>query len=287
MPVSSTAEPIVDIEITLIDVPAGRRRLDPTWVETLSDLFSSQGQLSPIELIEQDGRYRLVFGGHRLAAAKLIGWSTIRAVVKDAAAFASEAEITLREITENMARRQLSVLDRSVDIARWREIYEAVNGAVKVGRRKNSAKLALIPAEASEELAAKFAESFSEAAQKAFQLSRRDVFRAMQIATIPSDLRDRIALHAIADNQSELLALAAEPAERQAQIVALLTAEPAQATSVAEAIAIIDRLPKPQRAQAWEKLSDTFSRLKQKDQDRFFELHASAIRRWLANRGGI
>lgn len=279
MPVSSTAEPIVDIETALIDVPAGRRRLDPAWVETLSDLFASQGQLSPIELIEREGRYRLVFGGHRLAAAKLIGWSAIRAVVKDAAAFATEAEITLREITENMARRQLSVLDRSVDIARWREIYEATHRVAKRGRKS--------AIEAEDELSAKFALNFSEAAQRAFNLSRRSVFLACQIATIPSDLRDRIALHAIADNQSELLALAAEPADRQEQIVALLLAEPAQAASVADAIAIIDRLPKPQPAQAWEKLSDTFSRLKQKDQDRFFELHASAIRRWLANRGDI
>lgn len=279
MPVSSTAEPIVDIEIALIDVPAGRRRLDPAWVETLSDLFSSQGQLSPIELIEREGRYRLVFGGHRLGAAKLIGWSTIRAVVKDAAAFASEAEITLREITENMARRQLSVLDRSVDIARWREIYNAAHTVSKGGRKPKDG--------ASEELTAKFAVSFSTAAQMAFGLSDRSITYAVKVASIPSDLRDRIALHAIADNQSELLALAAEPAERQAQIVALLLAEPAQAASVAEAIAIIDRLPKPQRAQAWEKLSDTFSRLKQKDQDRFFELHESAIRRWLANKGHI
>lgn len=279
MPVSSTAEPIIDIEIGLIDVLAGRRRLDPAWVETLSDLFASQGQLSPIELVEREGRYRLVFGGHRLAAAKLIGWSTIRAVVKDAAAFASEAEITLREITENMARRQLSVLDRSVDIARWREIYNAAHTVSKGGRKAKDADPL--------ELTAKFAVSFTKAAQDAFQLSERSIFNAVKIATISADLRDRIALHAIADNQSELLALAAEPAERQAQIVALLLAEPAQAASVADAIAIIDRLPKPQPAQAWEKLSDTFSRLKQKDQDRFFELHASAIRRWLANRGDI
>lgn len=287
MPVSTTAEPIVDIEISLIDALAGRRRLDPAWVATLSDLFASQGQLSPIELIEKDGRYRLVFGGHRLAAAQLIGWSTIRAVVKDAAAFASEAEITLREITENMARRQLSVLDRSVDIARWREIYEAVNGAVRRGRptgKKNSANIAQFPDEASFEI---FAGSFSEAAQRTFQLSKRSIELACRVATIAPDLRDRIALHAVADNQSELLSLAAEPAERQGQIVALLLADPAQAASVAEAISIIDRIPKPQPIQAWEKLSENFARLKQKDQDRFFALHESAIRRWLVNRGDM
>jgi ParB family chromosome partitioning protein len=111
------------------------------------------------------------------------------------------------------------------------------------------------------------------------------ISRSMRIASIPADLRDRIALHAIADNQSELLALAAEPTERQAQVVALLTAEPAQAGSVADALALVDRLPAPKAAVRWEKFSDAFSRMKEKEQDAFFDLQEGAIRRWLAKRG--
>lgn len=267
---------VQDIAISRIDVPTGRRKLDPAWVQALSDLFSSQGQLSPIELIATGERFRLVFGHHRLAAGKLIGWSEIRAVVKDASTFTDEAEIVLREITENLARRELSVLDRAVDIARWREIYNAAHTISKGGRKAKETD--------PQELTAKFAVSFTVAAQQAFQLSERSVFNAVKVASIPADLRDRIALHPVAANQSELLALAAEPAERQAQVVALLTAEPAQATSVADALALIDRLPAPKPAARWEKLSDAFSRMKEKEQYRFFELHEGAIRRWLAYR---
>lgn len=265
------------IDVSLIDLAAGRRKLDPAWVETLADLFSSQGQKTPIELIATEDRYRLVFGGHRLAAARHLGWVKIGAIVKSPDDFASEAEITLAEITENLARRELSVLDRAVDIARWREIYEAAHLLNKGGRHRKDAD--------PEELSANFALSFSEAAQKTFDLSRRSVFNAVKIASIAADVRDRIALHPIADNQSELLALAAELPGRQADVAALLMAEPAQASTVAGAIAILDRVPEPAKPAAWQKLSETFSRLKPRDQRRFFELQEAAILTWVKERG--
>lgn len=281
---------VTDIEIALVDVLAGRRKLDPARVEALSDLFASQGQTVPIEVVAQDGRYRLVFGGHRLAAAKLIGWPAIRAIVKQPTDFASEAEITLREITENLAHRALSALDRAVDIARWREIYEATHVVVKPGRKAKadrselSAKLAL-NSEDGDELSAMFALSFSEAAQQAFGLSRREVFRATKIASIDAEVREDIALLPIADNQSELLLLAAQSADRQAEIAELLNAVPDAPASVTEAIAILDRLPKPQAEPRWQKLAASFSAMKPAEQFRFFELHEAAIRLWLKERG--
>lgn len=281
---ASRALTVTDIAVPLIDLPAGRRRIDPNWVEALAGLFADQGQKTPIEVIAEGERYRLVYGAHRLAAAQRAGWSTIAATVRSRAEFASEAEITLREITENLARRELSVLDRAVDIARWREVYEATH-LLNKGGRKRSAKLAPRSVEDDDELSAKFALSFSEAARQSFDLSRRSIFFAVRIASIPAELRDRIALHAIADNQSELLALAAETPERQASIVAMLTSEPPQAGSVADAIALIDRMPKPGPMEPFAKVSAGFSKLKAKDQERFFALHEAAIMLWLRGRG--
>lgn len=266
---------ITEIPVSSITVLPGRRRLDPQWVETLSDMLSSQGQLSPIEVIADGDDFRLVFGHHRLAAAKLLGWSDIDAIVKDAKTFTSEAEITLREIAENLARRELSVLDRSVDIARWREVYEATHLVNTKGGRPRK----LDP----EETSLKFETSFSDAARKVLDISRPSLFRTLKISSIDTDVRERIALHAIADNQSELLALATEPPHRQKQIADLLVGEPAQAT-VAGAIAIIDGQRPKAKAEGWEKLSRAFSGLKPKDQDRFFELHEAAIARWLRGR---
>lgn len=273
---------VADIDIALIDVLPGRRKLDPAQVEALSDLFSSQGQTVPIEVVELNGRYRLVFGRHRLGAAKLIGWRTIRAIVKEPADFASEAEITLREITENLAHRALSVLDRAVDIARWREIYEAANGTVKRGRPSKLSQLATISEDNGAE---RFAASFSDAARAALGLTRDAISRAMRIASIDANVRDQIALLPVADNQSDLLLLAAQSVDRQSEIADLLNAVPNAPASVSEAIAILDRLPKPVAQPRWEKVAEAFSSLKTAEQTRFFELHEAAIRLWLQQRG--
>lgn len=268
--------PAQKIRIDQVTVPAGRRRVDPLWVEALAELFASQGQQSPIEVVTDGDGFRLIFGLHRLEAGRLLGWPEIDAEVKSAADFASDADMTLREISENLARRELSALDKSVDIARWREVYEATHQLAKGGRRAANAD--------SEELSAKFALSFSEAAQRAFGLSRRSVFHATKIASISLQVREALSLLPIADNQSELLALAAETHERQGWIANLLIGEPPQAAGVAEAIAIIDGLPRPAAEPRWQKVASAFSLLRTAEQRSFFELHRAAIELWLKER---
>lgn len=275
----STQAPAADIRVSripiaLVDVPAGRRRLDPAWVETLADLFASEGQRTPIEVVASGGRYRLVFGGHRLAAGRQLGWSEIGAMVKALEDYASEAEIVQAEITENLVRRDLSVLDKAVDLARWREAYNAAHLVSKGGRPRKGV--------GAEELTAKFCSRFSDVALKVLGVSERSIYLALKIASIEADVRDRLALHAIADNQSELLTLAAETPARQDMIAALLTA--AKAGSVGEAIALIDRVAKPAAEPRWQKVSTAFSALKEAEQDRFFALHEAAIQRWLKGR---
>src|SRR5690606_1940072 len=107
---------------------------------------------------------------------------------------------------------------------------------------------------------------------------------AMRIASIDAEARDRIALLSVADNQSELLLLATQSAERQIAIAELLDAVPDAPASVTEAIAILDRLPKPQAEPRWQKVAASFSTLKPAEQARFFELHEAAIRLWLQGR---
>ena len=275
-----TPDQVTDIPITSISIATGRRKLDPAWVDTLAASIGESGQMLPIEVVAQsDGGYRLVFGGHRLAATQRLGRASIRAIVRDPSVLSGQMEVRLREIAENLIRRELSVLDRSVDIAAWREIYEAAHLTAKPGRKRKEAN-----DEQDDELSAKFALNFSEAAQQTLGISRRSIFLALKIASIPASVRDRIALHPIADNQSELLHLAAEPADRQGNVVDLLTAEPPKASSVATALAVLDRAAPPAKAPRWQKVSSAFSQLKTSEQDAFFELHEAAISRWLKGR---
>lgn len=280
-------EDIRDIALDLIDVPSGRRVLDPDWVEALASDFRARGQQTSVEVIARGERFQLVYGGHRFAAAAKNQWPTIRAIVRQPSEFAGAAQIKLAEIVENFFRRELSALDRAFDVAAWREIFEAVNGEVKRGgdrRSKQSRNSAtLIDDAALGELSALFADTFTVAAQKALRLSRDAVFRSLKIARLGQRVRQRISLLPIANNQSDLLALQAQPVARQDAIIDRLLDG---AASVADAIAIIDDKPPMPVMAKWERVSETFSRLPAAEQANFFSLHEDAILQWVASRKG-
>ena len=80
-----------------------------------------------------------------------------------------------------------------------------------------------------------------------------------------------------ADSEAEAKA----QADRQAKIAEMVAAETPLAGSVAEAIAILDRRPAPARVERWQKLSNAFAALKDREQYAFFDLHEDAIRAWL------
>jgi ParB family chromosome partitioning protein len=268
------------IPLDRIDVGNRLRKALPARVEALAEDIDQRGLLTPIEVVGplEGGTHRLIFGGHRLAAGKLLGWDAIPAIVHAPDAFADEAEARLREIRENLMRFELNALERAVSVAAWRDIYEAAHGKVKRGgdRRKRPVEESL------DDQSARFALCFSEAAQAAFGLSGRAIYLALKIATIPPDVRDRIADCALAGNQSELLRLSDQSPERQAQIVELLLAEPPMAATVDEAISILDKAPPRARAERWVKVADAISRLKKAEQYRLFEMHRKAIEQWLS-----
>ncbi|TIX78660.1 MAG: hypothetical protein E5V21_15900, partial [Mesorhizobium sp.] len=146
----------------------------------MADMQTGNGHMVPIEVVPEktEGyQYRLIFGGHRLEAVARLGRTEIDAFVKDPKEVGTEAQIRKREIAENLIRRQLSVLD-------------AEHGTGKTGRKRKPRDEA-----EDDELSAKFALNFSEAAQAVLGISRRSVFHALKIATIPEQIRQSISLH--------------------------------------------------------------------------------------------
>lgn len=273
--------PTNGVQLHKIDSSNRLRKALPVRVEALAEDIDERGLLTPIEVVGplEDGDYRLVYGAHRLAAAKLLGWENIPALIHAPDAFADTAEERLREIRENLMRFELNALERAVAVAAWRDLYEAAHGKVARGgdRRKKPVEESL------DDQSAKFALCFSEAAQAAFELSGRAIYLALKIATLPQEIRDRIADSALARNQSELLRLSEQSPERQVKIVGMILAEPPLAGAVDDALAIIDQVPPKQSADRWLKVSDTFSRLKKVEQYRFFETHRKVIEQWLSD----
>ncbi len=286
--VRETADPTFWVDPALIDVPPGHRKLHNDWVETLAGSMRGQRQMTPIEIVENGDRFLLSFGQHRKAAAAMNG-EPVLALIKTKEQALSAAERTLRRVEENFVRRDQTVLDRAVDVADWRAVYQSARGVIKKGRPKkcqvDTISEVLDPRLGDtvlEELSGQFAASFTEAAQRALNLSQKGVFRALKIASIAPDLRSAIALHDIADNQSELLLLADQEPEQQKAIVALLTS--GRAAKVDEAAAIIEGRPAPRALLPYERFSNSFSRLSAGEQHQFFELHRAAIERWIARK---
>jgi hypothetical protein len=291
---TDNAAPVALVEqvpVAAILIPADHRKHHPNAIAAFAENIEIHGQRQPIEIVRHDGGFRLIFGALRLQAHLQLGRTTIDAIVKEPGAFTSEATMRLVSISENMLRNPLSALDRSVAIADWCSIYRAAQPPMKPGRksadatkselslnfRLNSSDLDLIVT--SEE----FSASFSEAAQVFLKISRAAVFRAIRISSIPSLQRDRIALHGIADMEGQLYLLGGIKApERQVAVISMILSE--KARSVEEALSILDNIPQSVKAR-WERISDTFARLKQPEQDHFFDLQEAAISRWQAKRG--
>ncbi|WP_226629007.1 plasmid partitioning protein RepB [Alloyangia pacifica] len=105
---------IWELDPTQIDDTRTRDRLDPSDVHDLRDAIEANGQTVPILVRrhpEQEGRYLLVYGGRRLEAIRTSDKVTkVRALV----ATLDERDAMTAQISENMARRDLSFIEKAL-----------------------------------------------------------------------------------------------------------------------------------------------------------------------------
>ncbi|MCA0942648.1 plasmid partitioning protein RepB [Salipiger pacificus] len=105
---------IWELDPSQIDDMRTRDRLDPADVLDLRDAIETNGQTVPILVRrnpEQEGRYLLVYGGRRLEAIRGSDKVTkVRALV----ATLDERDAVTAQISENMARRDLSFIEKAL-----------------------------------------------------------------------------------------------------------------------------------------------------------------------------
>lgn len=270
----------------LIDVPSEYKKVPDDAATAIAESISEIGQRQPIEVIDTgNDRFQLVFGAKRLAACIILN-RDVMVIIRDLTEFKDQAEPRLIGIQENFYRHSLTALERSMDVADWCAIWRAAH-PVKRGRKPNSELTDNLSVNSGDvedlETSNAFSVSFSEAASRFLKINAREVFRALKIAKIPADIRDRInTFPALADNQQTLIAIAAEPYERANKIVELILDGVAQ--TYADALAIIDQAARINTPAPWEKMANSFSRLKPSEQNSFFSLHEAAVMRWFAER---
>lgn len=216
-------------EIALSDIDVGERLrvVDPDYAAMLAESIRLVGQMQPIEVRPAGARYALIAGAHRIAAARIVGLETIRAVVVQA----DDLQARIREIDENLFRRELSELDRATFLAERQAIYRELHPETAPGGNRDQSATSdqtdkivhLVP-------------TFAEATAERLGISDRSVRRYIQrYRMLLPDVRERIATTWIADKGSELDALARLDAGMQRAVVkAMLRAEdPARSVAAA------------------------------------------------------
>jgi ParB family chromosome partitioning protein len=130
------------ISINAIEVPKKWRVVKKKTVAELVLSLRQEGLLHAIGVrpTPVPGKFMLVFGRHRLEAAKKAGWTEIEAKVMDISEKAAEGATT----AENLFRNNLNAAERVIALKAWSEQYVAehpeVHGRGKAGGTARQAK---------------------------------------------------------------------------------------------------------------------------------------------------
>lgn len=191
------------MKVADIKVSSDRRPVHYETVKGIAESFKIIGQLSPICVDEEDN---LVFGLHRVEAAKLLEWKTIEVQVMEAG---PEAE--LADADENLQRHGLDALQFSRSCAQRKRAWEAINGRAQRGAKPkeegNKTQVASNPSTFAAETAA------------VAGVSEATVNRAVAIGeALTDEAVEILAATPLADNKTALAAIAAAPVEQQADM---------------------------------------------------------------------
>lgn len=201
------------IPVEKITVPKRLRPVDESWAAALAAFFEDGGQETPIIVRPMGDGFELVAGAHRLAAAKALEWTEIKAEVEEL----SDLQAQLAEIDENVMRRELGPLDRAIFLAKRKQVYLALYPETAYGgdgkskkSKSQSLRLGVLPRRFSAETADKIG------------LSERAVQLSLAIAEgLDAGLLDALRASPIVDNQAALQALAAMDRRDQRKVVAM------------------------------------------------------------------
>ncbi|WP_374653080.1 ParB N-terminal domain-containing protein [Dongia sp.] len=202
------------IDISKIDADGRLRPISPAHAALIADNIRETSLRNPIEVrTAKGGRFKLIAGGHRLAAIGLLKHPTIDAFVFEA----NDDEARIAEIDENLVRHELNPLDRAVFLAERKAIYERLHPAAKQGgdRKSKAAK------DQTETISVW---SFAKDTADKVGLTDRAIRLAVSIATgLSPESRAAIAGTAFALKQAELLALAKlTPVQQRKALAGLL-----------------------------------------------------------------
>lgn len=197
---STTAETAIEMLcVDEIECEPGRRQVNADAVERLAETMRSIGLKTPITVRHLQGRWVLVAGGHRLAAAKKLGWLTIACY---SAASMTDDEARLWEISENLHRAELTALERDNLVADWIRITDARDISSQVATKLNGRPKGGI-----------------NAAARALGIGKDATHRAAKVAGLSPEAKEAAREVGLDDNRSALLKAARAAPDKQAEAI--------------------------------------------------------------------
>ncbi len=216
-----------------IIIPEDRlREVDPEKVAELAQSMAGIGQFTPIVVWRKNpaGKYILIAGAHRVAAAKQSGL-TLSAVPFDG----TPDEARILEIDENLYRAELTPYDQASFLAERRTIFERINGKVRPGRRGRG--------ELGTNLSSKQTSFFDDITEK-FGLPKKTVTRALRRhAAIAPEVWAQLRGHPVTKTASELDKLLKQHETVQRRIVRMLLQADRPAKNVTAALRALSDAP--------------------------------------------
>ncbi|ESQ78474.1 hypothetical protein AEYBE204_13040 [Asticcacaulis sp. YBE204] len=270
----------IEWHVALDDIDDGERMrpIDAAYAEAIAASFMKIGQLTAIDICQLpnlgSGRpFKLVYGGHRLAAARMCGWSTIRVKIGSNEVAARKD----REIHENFFRNELSPIDKAIFVAEMLQAERVARGIAdgKDGRALNGDyRSQKFDKKQIDNDVRNLRESFGglqEVVAARLGWNRQEVGRQLALAAIKPSYVEKLRQSAIANNASQLRAFAKLDDDRQFLCAGQLKA--GKATTVAGALAIVDKKAvEPKEVKQVASAHSMFSRLSPAQKAEFLRL---------------
>jgi ParB family transcriptional regulator, chromosome partitioning protein len=202
-----------DTPLDKIEYRADQRPLDQKAVDALEVSLHKEGLTNPIILSSRLGPESrvLIAGGHRLAAARKCFWKTIPSFVREM----TEQEEQLCVISENLARAELSKLERAEQIAAW----------FRLTGKTITKDAPILPPDTPADVVAQFEPTqlvpvpSIRAAAKEIGVNREAVRRSVKIDDITPEAKKTAHDVGLHNNQAALLEIASYADEDQVQAV--------------------------------------------------------------------
>ncbi|MBN7785168.1 ParB N-terminal domain-containing protein [Ponticoccus gilvus] len=120
------------VRVDEVDASRRLRDVSKAGVESLVASIRETGVMKDAIHIRQkkDGSLVLIAGGHRLAAAKALGWEEVEAKVWTDV---TDDWARLMEIDDNLAGAEMNALDTAVFLAERKRVYEKMHPEMKLG----------------------------------------------------------------------------------------------------------------------------------------------------------